>query len=79
VSGVIHPGRLRHEIPRRGWAPTDLAKEACLSQATISAALAGRPVAERSLALIAAALSHPEVLDIVDRLIMSDATTHSLG
>jgi hypothetical protein len=50
----------------------DLARESRLSQATVSAALSGKPIAERSLALMATALSRTPVLDVVDALIMSD-------
>ena len=43
-----------------------------LSHATISAVLAGRALAEKSLALIAKALSRAPVLEVVDSLIMRD-------
>jgi hypothetical protein len=66
-------------MTRRGWAASDLAREARLSQATVSAALTGRPIAERSLALIAKALSRMPVLDAVDRLILGDRDVRSLG
>jgi lambda repressor-like predicted transcriptional regulator len=72
MSVVVHPGRLRQEMTRRGWAATDLAREARLSHATISTALAGKPVAEKSLALIAGALTRAPVIRIVDALIMSE-------
>jgi lambda repressor-like predicted transcriptional regulator len=78
MSVVVHPGRLRQEMARRGWAATDLAREARLSQATISTALAGRPVAAKSLALIAKALSRAPVLDVVDLLIMRERTDVTL-
>ena len=50
----------------------------------ISAVLAGRPVAEKSLALIAKALSRAPVLEVVDSLIMLDrldmpSTDHMAG
>jgi len=66
-------------MTRRGWAATDLAREARLSQATISTALAGRPVAAKSLALIATALSRAPVLDIVDSLIMRERSDADAG
>jgi len=72
MSVVVHPGRLRQEMARRGWAASDLARESRLSQATISGALAGRPVAAKSLSLIAKALSQAPVLDVVDLLIMGE-------
>lgn len=63
----------------RGWAATDLARESRLSQATISAALAGRPVAAKSLGLIARALSRtPVVLDVVDSLLMRERSDVTL-
>jgi hypothetical protein len=77
MSVVVHPGRLRQEMTRRGWAATDLAR-ARLSQATISTALAGRPVAARSLALIAKALSQAPILDVVDALIMRERADDGL-
>jgi len=49
VSVVVHAGRLRFEMVRRGWSVSDLARESRLSAATISAALAGRPMAAKSL------------------------------
>jgi transcriptional regulator with XRE-family HTH domain len=72
MSIVVHPGRLRHEMVRRGWAATDLAREARLSNATVSAALAGRAVSEQSLALIAKALSRAAVVEIIDVLLARD-------
>ena len=79
MSVVVRPGHLRQEMIRRGWAATDLARESRLSQATISAALAGRPIAERSLALIAKALSRASVLDVVDSLVLQDGPDMSFG
>lgn len=79
VSVVVHPGRLRHEMVRRAWAATDLARESRLSQATVSAALAGRPIAEKSLELIADALSRVPAKDVIDSLIMNDGGGASLG
>jgi len=69
MSVVVDNGRLRSEMIRRGWAASDLAHESRLSNATISSALAGRPIAARSLALIAAALMRVPANDIVDSLI----------
>lgn len=72
MSVVVHPGRLRQEMARRGWAAVDLARESRLSQATVSTALRGKPIAEKSFALMAKALSRTPVLDVADALIMSD-------
>lgn len=71
---VVHPGRLRQEMARRGWAATDLAREARLSQATVSAALDGRPIAVSSLALIANALTRVPANRLIDSLLMVDHT-----
>jgi transcriptional regulator with XRE-family HTH domain len=79
MSVLVHPGRLRYEMARRGWAASDLARESRLGPATISAALRGRPIAAKSLALIARALSRVPVLDLVDSIIMSDQSDLDLG
>lgn len=67
---VVHPGRLRHELARRGWSATDLAREAGVSRPTVGAALAGRPIAARSLGLMATALSRTPVIEVVDALML---------
>lgn len=69
MSITVDSNRLRAEMVRRGWAATDLAHESRLSNATISAALAGRPIAARSLGLIAQALIRTPAIDVVDLLI----------
>jgi len=69
MSVVVEHERLRAEIARRGWSASDLAHEARLSQATVSAALAGRPIAAKSLALIARALMRVPVVDAIDALL----------
>ena len=78
MSVALDIARLRVEMTRRGWAATDLARAARLSHATISTALAGRPVAERSLVLIAKALSQAPVLDGVDGLLSTTPADHAL-
>ena len=69
---VIHPGRLRLELARRGWSASDLAREAGISPPTISAALAGRPIAARSLGLIAECLQRVAPSPAVDGLILGE-------
>ena len=69
MSVTVHAGRLRFEIACRGWSASDLAREARLSPATISAALAGRPVAATSVSLIAKALAGAPPDEIIDRLL----------
>lgn len=72
MSVVVHAARLRHEIARRGWDAGHLAREARLSPATVSAALAGRPIAATSLTLIADALSRTPVVATIDLLLEPD-------
>jgi lambda repressor-like predicted transcriptional regulator len=72
MSLVVHAAHLRREMARRGWAATDLARAARLSQATISTALAGKPIAAQSLALIAKALHKTPIIDNIDSLIMGN-------
>jgi transcriptional regulator with XRE-family HTH domain len=70
MSVVVDAARLRREMARRGWAAVDLAREARLSQATISAALAGRPVTVSSVALMARALARVPPIDAIDFLFL---------
>ena len=72
MSVVVHPGRLRQELARRGWAARDLAPESRLSEATVSTALAGKPIVARSLTLIIEALVRVPALPVVDALLMID-------
>ncbi|MGH9090011.1 MAG: helix-turn-helix domain-containing protein [Acidimicrobiales bacterium] len=78
MSVVVHAGRLRQEMARRGWAAVDLARESHLSPATVSAALGGRGVAASSVALIARALDRVPASGTIDALIMVEGP-HTLG
>jgi transcriptional regulator with XRE-family HTH domain len=69
MSMALRPERLRLEMMRRGLAATDLARESHISQATVSAALAGKPLATKSAVLIARALSRIPVVDLIDSLL----------
>jgi transcriptional regulator with XRE-family HTH domain len=69
---MVHPGRLRQEMIRRGWAACDLARQARVSEATVSAALAGRPIAPSTLGRMAGALAKAPVLQVIDSLIFGD-------
>lgn len=64
-------------MDRRGWNAAELAREARPSAAAVSAALAGRPVAASSLALIADALWRTPAVDGIDDLI--DPATYGVG
>ena len=78
MSVVVSEARLRNEMIRRGWLAADLARESRLSQATISAALAGRPINPQSLALIAKALARAPVIPAIDSLLAPDTPDVSL-
>jgi len=78
MSVVVHSGRLRQEMSLRGWAAVDLARESRLSQATVSTALHGKPIAEKSFALMAKALSRTPVLAVADVLIVRDVSDMAL-
>ena len=69
---TVHPGRLRQELARRGWSAADLARHSGVSHPTISAALAGRPIAARSLGRVASALQAAPPVDAIDRLLLGN-------
>jgi transcriptional regulator with XRE-family HTH domain len=56
-------------MTRRGWDAVDLARAARLSPATVSTALAGKPISAHSMSQIAKALSQAPVDELIDRLI----------
>lgn len=60
------------ELARRGWSAADLAREAGISPPTVSAALAGKPIAARSVGLVAACLARFPAMEILEGLIMGD-------
>lgn len=68
---VVRPDRLRFELSRRGWSASDLARESGVSGPTVSAALAGRPIAPQSLRLMASALGRVPVVPTIDALIQA--------
>ena len=69
MSYCVNPARLRYEMARRGWNAINLAREARLSPATVSTALAGKPVSAQSLSLMVEALTRTPANDLIDRLI----------
>jgi transcriptional regulator with XRE-family HTH domain len=79
MSVTVHPGRLRNELARRGWAAADLARQSGVSAPTVSAALAGRPISAQSLQRIATALSHAPTHDVIDKLILTSLDGRELG
>lgn len=69
MSIPIDPDRLRYELAIRGLSAINLAKRARLSPATVSAALAGKPIAESSVVLIAEVLEATPASDFLRRLV----------
>lgn len=69
MSIAIQPHRLRAEMARRALSGSDLAKAAGVGAATVSTALAGRPIATRSLQLIVNALTHIPPVAVADLLL----------
>jgi len=69
MSVLVDGARLRLEISRRGWNSVDLAREARLSAATVSAALAGRPISATSLRLMAQALASAPPDELIGTLL----------
>ena len=69
MSVIVNAAQLRLEMARRGWDAIHLAKAARLSPATVSTALAGRPVAAQSVQLIAKALAEAPVNEFIDKLL----------
>ncbi len=70
MSVILRTDVLAREVARRGWSLADLAKEAGVSSATVTAAKAGRPVSPRSLQRIAVALASAPPLANVDELLL---------
>lgn len=69
MSTPLNAEVLRHEAALRGWSASDLAKEAGLSDATVSSALAGKPISAASLKLMATALKRAPVDEVIERLL----------
>lgn len=66
---VLSSARLEREMARRGWSHADLAKAANVSGPTVTAALAGHPVAPRTLKRIAEALLSEPPIEGIDGLL----------
>ena len=69
MSVVLARDRLRLEMARRGWGNADLARAAQVSAPTVTAALAGRPVAPRTVLRIAIALAKTPPVTGVDSIL----------
>jgi transcriptional regulator with XRE-family HTH domain len=79
MSVVIEPNRLRRELARRGLSATELSHEARVSGATVSAALAGRPISATSLQLLTEALLRRPVLAFIDSLLPPEPPAATIG
>lgn len=69
MSTAIDVDQLRYELAIRGMSAVKLADKAHLSPATVSAALAGKPIAEASLELIGEVLERTPASDFLRRLV----------
>jgi transcriptional regulator with XRE-family HTH domain len=69
MNHAVNADALEREMMLRGWTGADLARESRLSAATVSAALAGRPIAVSSVLLIAQALMRCPMVAMVDFLL----------
>lgn len=78
VSVSVHPARLRRELARRGLSASDMAREAGLSGATVSAALMGRSISMQSLSLMVKVLLRVPTIEIIDTLILGEPDDHGL-
>lgn len=74
MSVNLNTAQLRFEMARRGWDAIDLARASRLSPATVSTALSGKPIAAKSVGLIAKALLSTPADEIIDRLVRGDAS-----
>jgi hypothetical protein len=79
MSVCVNTTRLRQEIARRGWDAIDLAHESRLSPATVSAALAGKPIAAKSVALMADALTRVPANHVIDALVSGDSSERGVA
>jgi lambda repressor-like predicted transcriptional regulator len=69
MSVTVPPERLRYQLAIRGMSARDLARKARLSDATVSTALDGKPIAVTSLRLMATALQATPVNPVIEKLL----------
>lgn len=65
--------QVRSDMARRGWTQVDLAEAAGISQPTVSAALAGRSIKEKSAKAIARAIESSNPDPAVERILHQEA------
>jgi transcriptional regulator with XRE-family HTH domain len=73
VTVRVNRARLLHEMACRGWHATDLARQARLSDATVSHVMRGRPVSPHTLRKVAQALVRTEPVPGLDALVDFEA------
>jgi hypothetical protein len=73
MSFSLNAEQLRLEMALRGWDAVDLARASRLSTATVSTALAGKPIAAKSVAQIATAITQTPANDVINRLVRRDS------
>lgn len=71
MSVRLDAARLRHERDRRAWTNSELASAAGVSNPTVTAALAGRPVSPRTLRLLARALASCPAVENIETLLLT--------
>lgn len=76
MNVALDPVRLRRELARRGMNARDLSREARVSGATVSTALAGRGISATSARLIAETLARVPVVAAIDSLLPSHPGVH---
>ena len=73
VTVRVNRARLLHEMACRGWHASDLAREARLSDATVSHVMRGKPVSPHTLRKIAHSLVRRPPVPGLDALLESAA------
>jgi hypothetical protein len=69
VSVVVATERLRYELALRGWGNGDLARVAGISAPTVTAVLAGKPIAPGTFRKIAIALTKESAVAGADSIL----------
>lgn len=79
MTQPLGTNRLRLEMTRRRMNGIELARAARVSPATVCAALAGKPVAPKTLKAIASALLRTPPVELIDSLIVGEGEQHEMG
>ena len=69
MNTAVDAAALRRELARRGLSAADIAHRAGISAPTLSRALAGKPIANRSLAALARAVADVPLIAGLDDLL----------